>query len=44
MAGPGLYFIGLQSNGTTDTFMAFGNAVEKFPTGTQSGTFGTIPA
>ena len=41
--GPGPFWAGLQSNGITDRFLAFPNAVEGFDTGQIAGTFGTPP-
>ena len=41
--GPAVYYIGLQSNGTTATFRSFTNALEGFATGTKTGnSFGTL--
>lgn len=42
--GPGVYYIALQSNGTTAKFLAFPNATEGFVTGSVAGTFGTLPS
>jgi hypothetical protein len=41
----GQYFIGVQGNGTTDTFQAYltGSIGTSWPTGVQTGTFGTLP-
>lgn len=44
VTGPGVYYIAVQSNGTTARFMAFGNATEGFVTGSTTGTFGTLPS
>ncbi len=48
VTGPGIYYIGLQSNlggtGGNAEFEAMGNATEGFVTGTISGTFGTVPS
>lgn len=43
-AGPAAYILGVQSNGTTAKLMTFPNATEGFITGSQAGTFGTIPS
>lgn len=43
VAGPCVYYAGVQSNGTTAKFLSFGMTVEGFVTGTASGVFGTIP-
>lgn len=40
--GPGLYFVGVQFNGTTAKFRA--HAIGNHPTGSQAGTFGTTAA
>lgn len=41
--GPGVYYIALQTNGTTAKFLAFSNATEGFVTGSTTGSFGTLP-
>lgn len=41
--GPSVYYIALQSNGTTAKFLSFPNATEGFVTGSVTGTFGTLP-
>lgn len=40
----GHYFLALQTNGTTDNFKAYGTAAmpSSYPTGSQTGTFGTL--
>ena len=40
--GPGLYFIGIQSNGTTNKLLCFINNLEGFATTSHTGTFGTV--
>jgi hypothetical protein len=45
ITGPGTYYIGLQGNGTADTFQAYatGGAPPNYATGVQTGgAFGTI--
>jgi hypothetical protein len=42
--GPGVYIIGIQSNGTHDKILVFPNAIEGFITGVVGGTFGTVPS
>ena len=44
VAGPGVYIIGLQSNGTTARCLTFSNATEGFITGSTAGVFGTLPS
>ena len=44
LIGPGIYFVALQSNGTTATFQSYNVANSPFITGSQTGTFGTLPA
>jgi hypothetical protein len=44
VTGPAVYYIGLQSSGTTARFQGFGNVTEGFVTGSVSGTFGTLPS
>jgi hypothetical protein len=44
VTGPGVFIVGLQSNGTTAKFLAFNNAVEGFATGSVAGSFGTVPS
>lgn len=44
VTGPGIYYIALQSNGTTARFLAFSNATEGFTTGSAAGAFGTLPS
>jgi hypothetical protein len=46
LLGPAEYFVALQGNGTTDNFKAYatGGAQTSYPTGSQTGTFGTLPA
>jgi hypothetical protein len=46
VTGPAQYFIALQGNGTTDTFQAYAanGAPSSYPTGSQTGTFGTLAA
>lgn len=46
LMGPGQYFLAVQGNGTTDKFQAYatGAAHSSFPTGSQTGTFGTLAA
>jgi hypothetical protein len=39
--GPGLYFVGVQSNGTTDKLLCFANNLEGFFTTSHTGVFGT---
>lgn len=43
--GPNTYFVGTQANGTTDNFgaLAAGSVPSGYPTGSKTGTFGTIP-
>lgn len=41
--GPAAYKAAFQSNGTTATFQAFANTIEGFVTGSQAGTFGSVP-
>jgi hypothetical protein len=43
LPGPAVYKVAIQSNGTTARLLNFANAVEGFVTGTQAGSFGTIP-
>ena len=40
----GNYYIGLQSNGTTATFKSINTPIWGVPTGSQTGTAGTLPA
>jgi hypothetical protein len=42
--GPGAYFIGVQSNGTTAKILAHQNTIEGFITGSVAGSFGTVPS
>ena len=42
--GPSVYYIALQSNGTTAKMLALGNVTEGFVTGSVAGTFGTLPS
>jgi hypothetical protein len=44
LVGPGVYYVALQSNGTTAKFLAFNNNFEGFTTGSVAGTFGTLPS
>lgn len=44
LPGPAVYKVAIQSNGTTGRLLNFSNAVEGFVTGTQAGTFGTVPS
>ena len=46
VAGPNLYFVGVQGNGATDTFNVYSanSAPTNYPTGTQTGVFGTVAA
>jgi hypothetical protein len=44
VTGPAIYYIGLQSNGTTARFQGFPNVTEGFVTGSVSGSFGTLPS
>lgn len=44
VTGPGVYYIALQSNGTTAKFLAFSNATEGFVTGSTTGSFATLPS
>lgn len=46
LIGPAQYFLAAQANGTTDNFMTYasGAAPSSYPTGDQTGTFGTLPA
>jgi hypothetical protein len=39
---PGLFFYGIQSNGTTDKIFCFNNNLEGFPAASFTGTFGTL--
>jgi hypothetical protein len=43
--GPMTYYLGVQSNGTTDTYGAYAanSAPNNYGTGTKAGTFGTVP-
>jgi hypothetical protein len=43
LPGPAVYKAAFQSNGANAKFTAFANDYEGFTTGSQSGTFGTIP-
>lgn len=43
LPGPAVYKVAIQSNGTAARFEAFSNGVEGFVTGSQAGTFGTVP-
>lgn len=38
----GVYYAGVQSNGTTAKFLSFANAIEGFFTGNTAGSFGTV--
>ena len=44
VAGPFIYFVGVQANGTTDKIATYvtGNIGANWPTGSVSGTFGTV--
>lgn len=42
--GPSVYYITLQSNGTTATALMFSNSAEGFVTGSTTGSFGTLPS
>lgn len=46
LAGPATYYVGVQSNGTTATLGLYvtGNAGANLPTGSVTGTFGTLKA
>ena len=44
VAAPGLYFVGMQFNGTTAHFRTHTAPGLKFVTGSVAGTFGTLPA
>ena len=44
VTGPAVYYIALQSNGTTAKFLGFNNAIEGFVTGNVTGAFGTLPS
>jgi hypothetical protein len=44
VTGPAVYYIALQSNGTTAKFLGFNNAIEGFVTGNVTGVFGTLPS
>jgi hypothetical protein len=44
VVGPTVYYIGLQTNGTTARFLGFPNLVEGFVTGQVNGSFGTLPS
>ncbi|MGF7228757.1 MAG: beta strand repeat-containing protein [Candidatus Saccharibacteria bacterium] len=44
VAGPAVYYIALQSNGTTAKFLALPNATEGIVTGSATGSFGTLPS
>jgi hypothetical protein len=43
--GPMTYYIGIQSNGTTDTYLTYAanSAPNNYGTGTKAGAFGTVP-
>jgi hypothetical protein len=44
VTGPAVYYIALQSSGTTAKFLGFNNAIEGFVTGNVTGAFGTLPS
>ena len=44
LVGPGVYFIAMQSNGTTATVQTYTVPNSPFITGSVAGTFGTLPA
>jgi hypothetical protein len=46
VVGPATYYVGIQTKGTTDNFLAYatGGAPTGYGTGSQTGTFGTIAA
>lgn len=46
LLGPRHYFVGIQTTGTTDNFKAYttGGAPTNYATGSQTGTYGTLPS